>query len=109
MRQSTRRRYYARSNVAASLRSAAAELQQTIQLAGQPPAETPLSQSLRKVLKSIEQAIEYERLYQLGRKRIKAKLEREKRNLELLIQEIAGVPVTRDEKLVARVKSENNK
>lgn len=102
MRQTTRRKYYGRSNIAAALRSAANEMAAAITEAEKPPAETPLSLSLKKVLKSIEQAIEYERVYQLGRRRIKTKLEREKRALEELIREVTGTPITTNEKLTVR-------
>ncbi len=100
MRKETRRKYYARSNVAASLRGALTELNRSIELASQ-PIETPLPASLRKVLEAVNQAIEAEKVYILGRKRIRAKLERQKREIETLLQEVIAVPVFPDEKLLA--------
>jgi len=103
VRQKTRRKYWARSAVASYLRGAADELEQAIQLAGQPQPETPLSAALQKVIKTLQMAIDNEKAYQLGRKRIKQALEREKRAVEHLLQEVKGVPVTKEEKLSKKI------
>ncbi len=102
MRKTTRRKWYARSAVTGSLSSALSELKNAIELAGKPPAETPLTASLGKVVKTLNQAIEYEKLYQLGRKRIQRSLEREAKALEQLLEEVRGVPVTQGEKAIAK-------
>ena len=81
MRQTTRRKYYGRSSIAGALRTAASELAAAITEAEKPPAETPLSAQLRKVAKSLDNAIEAEKVYALQRKRIKAYLERERKHI----------------------------
>lgn len=102
MKKTTKRKYWGRSAVTGALRSAANELTQAIELASTPPPASPVADSLRKVLRSVNQAIEYERLYELGRRRIKQRLEREKKSLEELIKEVTGIPVTKDEKARSR-------
>jgi len=63
MKQRTRRKWYARSALVGQLSSAASELEKAIKLAGQPPAESPLTVSLGNVVKTLQQAIEYEKMY----------------------------------------------
>lgn len=109
MRQSTRRQYYGRSAVAQALRSASAELNNAIQLSGKPPADSPLAESLKKVAANIARAIEAEKVYILGRKRIATKLAREKKMVDELIQEVAGVPVLPAEKVAAKRKRAKKK
>lgn len=104
MRKPTRRKFYARSAIASELRIAATELQKAIELAGKPPEESPLSLNLSEVVKVLNRAIENERIYQLGRKRIQAALVREKKAIEQLLAEVKGVPITQDEKLLAKRK-----
>lgn len=101
MRKTTRKRYYGRSNVAQSLRLALADLNDAIDAAGK-PVETPLSASLRQVLVQLNHAIEAERVYVLNRKRIRGKLERHKRELEALLDEVMAVPVLPHEKILKK-------
>jgi len=104
LRKPTRRRYYARITLVGQFTSALGELQKSIELASQPPAESPLTISLGNVVKTLTRAIEYEKMYQLGRKRIQAALVREKKAIEQLLADVKGVPITQDEKLLAKRK-----
>ncbi|MBI4286309.1 MAG: hypothetical protein HY670_10515 [Chloroflexi bacterium] len=101
MRQSTRRRYYGRSNIASSLRSALNELQEAIKLS-QKPLETPLSVSLGKVMADLQRAEEAYLIFNVGRKRIARKIEREKKHIAELLAEVTSIPVTKEEKLIAK-------
>ena len=106
MRQTTRRKYYGRSAIVQALRSAANELGTAITEAEKPPAETPLAAQLRKVAKCLDNAIEAEKIYMLHRKRVKAHLEREKRHILDLIDEVTGIPVLPDEKVLTKRKKQ---
>jgi hypothetical protein len=111
LRQTTRRKYYGRAVVAQALRSAGAELSNAIELSNKPPEpESPLTDSLKKVAAAIARAIEAEKMYILGRKRIAEKLTKEKKAIDDLIQEVVGVPVLPSEKIIAkRKKAEKRK
>jgi hypothetical protein len=102
VRQTTKRKYYARSNVAASVRCAVNEIGESVKLVADLPAQSPLSISLTKVVKHLQDAIEWDKTYGLGRKRIKSSLEAELKTLQELLQEVMSVPVTKDEKIISR-------
>jgi len=101
LRQKTSRQYYARSNIAQALRGASEELAHAIELSEKPP-ESSLIDSLKKVSEQVNSAIEAERIYILGRKRLAAKLAREKKVLDQLLREVVAMPVLPDEKAVAK-------
>ncbi len=101
MRQKARRQYYGRSTIAQTLRSAGAELARAIEISEKPPPD-PLVESLNKVAALVDRAIEAERVYILGRKRLATKLGRQKKAIEDLLKEVQGVPITPDEKVTAK-------
>ena len=106
MRQTTRRKYYGRSAIVQALRTAANELGTAITEAEKPPAETPLAAQLRKVARCLDNAIEAEKIYALQRKRVRTHLERERKHIQDLIDEVTGIPVLPDEKVLAKRKQE---
>ncbi len=101
MRQKTRRQYYGRSVVAQNLRSASNELARAVELSEKPPPD-PLVDSLKKVAELVDRAIEAERQYILGRKRIANKLARQRKAIEELLKEVQSVPVMPEEKATTR-------
>ncbi|MDD5510797.1 MAG: hypothetical protein PHI12_08305 [Dehalococcoidales bacterium] len=109
MRKTTRRKYWGRSAIAGSLRTALNELNEAIAIASKPPAESPLATSIQKVLEDVSRALEAEKLYILGRKKISDRLVEEKRSLEELLQEVIDVPVLPDEKVVAKQERKKKK
>jgi len=106
MRQTTRRKYYGRSSIAQALRTAASELCAAIEEAERPPTESPLAARLQKVAKCLDNALEAEKVYALQRKRVRSHLERERKHIQALIDEVTGVPVLPDEKVLAKRKKE---
>ena len=101
MRQQTRRKYYGRTAVAQALRTASAELARAVEISEKPAAD-PLLDSLKKVATSVARAVEAEKVYILGRKRIAGKLARQQRAIDDLIKEVQGIPVMPEEKTTAR-------
>jgi hypothetical protein len=108
VRAKTRKQYYGRSAVAQALRSASTELNNAIQLSEKPP-ESPLAESLRKVAANIERAIEFEKLYILGRKRIATSLAKEQKAINKLLSEVMALPVLPAEKITAKRKRAENR
>ena len=103
MRQTTRKKMYGRINVVQSLRGAVWGLKEAIEIC-EKPQESPLTESLKKVAKQVDSAIEAEKTYIMNRKRIASKLLKQKHDLEQLIQEVSDVPVMPEEKLMAKQK-----
>ena len=104
MRRTPRQKYYGRSSVAAALRDAVSTLNNAIDITSQP--ETILSDSLKKVLASVNRAIEAEKVYILGRKRLRSRLETQKKELEALLKEVMELPVSQVEKILAKRREE---
>jgi len=104
MREKERRNYWGRSNVAAALRAASQELSRAIENAEKPPESSPLAESLQKVKAKIESAIEWERIYISGHKKIANALAKEKKAIDALLQQVVEMPVTKTEKTLAKRK-----
>lgn len=105
MKNTARRKYYARSAIASELRLAAQELQKAIELAGKPPEESPLTASLSEVVKVLNRAIENEKIYQLGRKQIQKALVKQRDSILQLLAEVKGLAITPGEKAIKAIKA----
>ena len=107
MRKTTRKKYYGRSAVVGALRGAATELTETIALVEQ--EMSTLEESLRRVEKRLEAARKAEECYKLGRKRITAKLNRQKEAVKELVAEVNALPVFPEERLVDKQERQKKK
>lgn len=103
IRQTTRRKYYGRSQAAGALRDALQGLEEAINLS-QKPLDDPLPTALRKAIRGLERALEACQVYNIDRKRLRASLAREKGHLQALVDQLVALPVLPQEKLLARVK-----
>jgi hypothetical protein len=101
MRNSTRRRYYGRSDITSSLRGAAQKLEAVI-LELKKPVETPVTVAIKEVTKSLESCIKSYEHYNMSGKRLKQKLQREVKHLQDLTTEMQNTPVFQDEKIIAK-------
>lgn len=102
MRQVTRSRYYGRSAIAGSLRTSATLL---VELANDLPGaskEPPLVRVLRRVVKSLQDAVGAYDIYKVNRRRLRTALLREQRHLTELLALVVAMPVLPEEKVVAK-------
>lgn len=101
MRQTTRRKYYGRNQVASALRVVVQDLQKAIQ-DSQKPSETPLSAALDKTVKELKRITDACQIYKFGNKRFIKKVERVRDYVMELLEEAGTMPVFQEERLAAR-------
>lgn len=104
MKQTTRRKYYAKSAAGGALNSAIYGLKLAIDEAGREQPHTPLYNALQKVAKDLQDAAESFDVYAFNRKRLQNKLKKQLSELQSILQELHATPVTQEEKLAAKVK-----
>jgi len=104
VRQTTRRKYYGRINVAQAISSALKDLDNAIEESKKPPAESPLATALRRAGKSLMEAAEACDTYGMGRKRLTSALEREKAHIAAMLDQVKAIPVFQEEKAAAKRK-----
>jgi hypothetical protein len=85
--------------MAQSLRSAVQELNTLIP---ELEKESSLEILIAKVKTCLQRAIEAHDIYKVNRKRIRTAIEREIDNLNVLLQEVVGLPITPEEKVLAK-------
>lgn len=109
MRQSTRRKYYGKSAAGGSLHSAVGDLRAAIAEAGKPPPHSPLHDALLQVAAELKRAADYLDIYKVNRKTLQRHLKKELANIEAILQELQGIPITQEQKLVAKVKKKTGR
>lgn len=102
MRNTTRKKYYGRSAATGALSSAINSLQAAIEEAGKPQPHPPLYDALKSVAADIGRSADLFDVYNLKRKRLQKQLRGELVRLEKMLQEVQSVPVTQEEKLLAK-------
>ncbi len=101
MRKTTRKKYYGRSAIAGSLQSAINSLNTAIKEAGE-PQRSPLSDALRQVSSELNTAAKAFEVYGVNKKRLQNELRKELKNLQALLEQVRGMPVLPDEKVIAK-------
>ncbi|MDD5700405.1 MAG: hypothetical protein PHU23_00015 [Dehalococcoidales bacterium] len=100
MRNTTKRRTYGRTNIAQALRAAVGVLNSAIEQGKQ--YETPEVLATRQVIKDLSRAIESYDVYGMKGKRLRAALEKERERLKELLDEVIGLAITPEEKVMAK-------
>ncbi|MDD5701389.1 MAG: hypothetical protein PHU23_04985 [Dehalococcoidales bacterium] len=101
MRQTTRKKYYGRTDVAQNIRSVIGELNQVVNLIDQ-PLKNPVAEKLFRVATSLGQAANACAIYKFGSKRLKAKIDRLIKEAGTLLTEVQDTPVFMEEKIKAK-------
>ncbi len=104
MRTATKRKLYGKSAAGGALRTTINDLQAAIVEAGRPQPHAPLYVALQAVAADLKRAADSFDIYNLKRKRLPKELKKELVRIEGLLQERLGIPVTKEEKLIAKVK-----
>jgi hypothetical protein len=102
MRQTTKRKIWGRGTIAQSLRAAIVGLNSALESVEK--KDQPELLALQQIQKNINQAIEYYVIYGLNRKRLLIALEKEKKHISELLQKFIDLPITKDEKTIAKHK-----
>ena len=100
MKKTTIRRTWGRSQLVQQLRGAIADVER----ARDAKARADRNSALTNALKSLKLAAEAMDIYGIDRKRIRFSLELERKHLEALLERAKGIPLTMDEKTMARQK-----
>ncbi len=108
MRNTTRRRYYGRSEITSSLRMASQKLEAAL-LELKKPVDTPFTQAVNEVVKTLQGCIKSYEVYNMSGKRLKQKILREIKHLQDLTAEMQYTPVFQDEKITARMERSKRK
>lgn len=104
MRTTTKRKVWGRNQTIAAIRTAIHELEKALAT----NTETR-NEAIAKVLKDLQFAAEGMDIYKVDRRRLRAAIEREKGHLETLLEQAKAVPVTMEEKALARVAKQKQK
>jgi hypothetical protein len=99
MRKSTERKVLGRGAVVQALKSAANGITAIVQSMESDPPEI---KELRGIIASIERAIEWHDIYKMRRPRLRGVLEKEKANITAIIQKFTELPITQEEKILAK-------
>ncbi len=104
MRYSTKHKLYGRSQLVTGLRSIISELDQAIKATDAPvPKAADIKAHLQVAIARCHDAAQAMDIYKVERKRIRAALERERKNLAGIMDLAKAIPVTLEEKAAARV------
>jgi hypothetical protein len=101
VRNTTKRKYFGKINAISYLRSAANKLEEAKTLSTQ-PVDSPFTKKLEEVIKELQFVLEAIKIYNMGLKRLTKRVEKEKCNIQALLDEVKSFLVFPEEKLLAK-------